>query len=194
MSRFTELLTASEAADPQATADLFALVYDELKQLAARRLAQEYPGNTLQPTALVHEVYLRLLGDAPESGTPRWQCRRHFMAAAAEAMRRILVETARRKSRHKHGGGRQRVSLNPEQIVAQPELADHLLALDKALAAFAAIEPQIAELVKLRFFGGLTLKEAATALEMAPRTADANWAYARSWLLTEIRRIEDSSE
>src|SRR4051812_14174330 len=186
MSRFTELLAAAEVANEQATADLFALVYDELRQLAASQLVHEHPGNTLQPTALVNEVYLRLIGDAGEHDTPsRWRGRAHFFAAAAEAMRRILVESARSKKLQKRGGGRQRVPLEPNQI-AEPELAEELLALDEALTSFAATEPTIAELVKLRYFGGLTLKEAAAALEIAPRTADAYWAYARAWLLTAI--------
>lgn len=195
MSRFAELLAAAEADDARATTELFEFVYDELRQLAAAQLAREYPGNTLQPTALVHEAYLRLQGRAAEGGTaPRWQGRRHFIAAAAEAMRRILIEAARRKKRHKHGGGLQRVPLEPEQIIAQPELADQLLALDRALTAFALAEPKAAELVKLRYFGGLTIKEAAGALEIAPRTADSLWAYARAWLLAEARRIADSED
>lgn len=195
MSRLTELLIAAEAADQQATAELFALVYDELRRIAASQMAQEAPGNTLQPTALVHEAYLRLLSDRGESAlVPQWQGSRHFFAAAAEAMRRILIEAARRKCRLKHGGGYQRVLLDPEGITANPELPDRLLALDRALAAFANLEPQIAELVKLRYFGGLTLKEAAATLGMAPRTADAHWAYARSWLLAEIRRLDEMGE
>lgn len=195
MSRVTELLAASEAGNQQANEELFALIYEDLRQLAAGQLAHENPGNTLQPTALVHEAYLRLLRGSGEAGTsPRWQGRRHFVAAAAEAMRRILIEAARRKKRIKHGGGRQPVLLDPDQVAAPPELADRLLALDQALTAFVAVEPQIAELVKLRYFGGLTLKDAAAALGIAPRTADAHWAYARSWLLAEVRRIDESSD
>jgi RNA polymerase sigma factor (TIGR02999 family) len=187
MSKLTELLLAAEAGDRQATADLFALVYDDLRQVARHYLAQESPGQTLQPTALVNEAYLRLLGTS--AGSVRdvlsLKNRRHFFAAAAQAMRRILIESARKKKRQKHGGGLGREPLNPDQI-AEPEMAEELLALDEALTALAAIEPQIAELVNLRYFGGLTIKEAAETLGIAPRTADAHWAYARAWLLTEM--------
>jgi RNA polymerase sigma factor (TIGR02999 family) len=187
MSTLTELLAAAEAGDRQATADLFTLVYDDLRQVAQHYLARESPGQTLQPTALVNEAYLRLLGTS--AGSVRdglsLKNRRHFFAAAAQAMRRILIESARKKKRRKHGGGLQREPLNPDQI-AEPEVAEELLALDEALTALAAIEPQIAELVNLRYFGGLTIKEAAETLGVAPRTADAHWAYARAWLLTEM--------
>ncbi len=185
MADFTQLLDAAGAGDRRAEADLFALVYDDLRELAARRLAQEKPGQTLQPTALVHEVYLRLLGSAAAGAS--FAGRAHFFAAAALAMRRILIEAARRKQRVKRGGGRVREHLDPDQIAA-PEMADELLALDAALTAFAAVEPKTAELVTLRYFGGLTLKEAAETLGLAPRTADAHWAYARAWLLAEMRR------
>jgi RNA polymerase sigma factor (TIGR02999 family) len=190
MSRFTDLLEAAGGGDGQAAADLFSLVYDDLRQLAGLHLAQERPGQTLQPTALVHEVYLRLLGASSASSDRDelpWKNRRHFFAAAAEAMRRILIESARRKKRQKHGGDRSREPLDPDQIAA-PELADDLLALDEALTRLAAIEPTIAALVTLRYFGGLTLKEVAEALDLAPRTADAHWAYARAWLLAEMTR------
>jgi RNA polymerase sigma factor (TIGR02999 family) len=187
MSKLTELLVAAEAGDRQAVADLFTLVYDDLRQVAEHYLARESPGQTLQPTALVNEAYLRLLGTS--AGSVRdglsLKNRRHFFAAAAQAMRRILIESARKKKRQKHGGGLQREPLNPDQI-AEPEVAEELLALDEALTALAAIEPQIAELVNLRYFGGLTIKEAAETLGIAPRTADAHWAYARAWLLTEM--------
>ena len=189
MSNVTELLAAA-AVDQHAAADLFALVYDELRRLAALRLANERPGNTLQPTALVHEAYLRLMGDSGSRGdgeSRQWDGTAHFFAAAAEAMRRILIESARRKKREKHGGGRTREALDPDRV-AEPEMADDLIALDEALTALAKVEPLIAELVKLRYFGGLTLKEAAAALGIAPRTADSHWAYARAWLLAEIQR------
>ncbi len=186
MARFTDLLDAAGTGDRQAAADLFAIVYDDLRQLAGQHLAHESPGHTLQPTALVHEVYLRLLGvPAHAQNELPWKNRRYFFAAAAEAMRRILIESARKKKRHKHGGGQKRVPLEPDQI-AEPEIADELLALDEALTKLANVEPQIAELVNLRYFGGLTLKESAEALEMAPRTADAHWAYARAWILAEL--------
>lgn len=189
MPEFTVLLEAVRGGDRQAASDLFALVYDELRQLAAQRLAREAPGLTLQPTALVHEVYLRLLGGRGETAGPDesvWGERSHFFAAAAQAMRRILVEAARGRSRSKRGGGRTREPLDPDQVAA-PELADELLDLDDALTALAAVEPRIAELVTLRYFGGLTLKEAAAHLGMPPRTADARWAYARAWLLDHLR-------
>jgi RNA polymerase sigma factor (TIGR02999 family) len=190
MSEFTQLLVAAREGDRQAAADLFALVYDELRQLAALHLAHESPGQTLQPTALVHEVYLRLLGalDGPSwrEGVP-WEGRGHFFAAAAVAMRRILVDAARRKKRGKRGGGRAREPLDPDRI-AEPEVADDLLDLHDALTALAAAQPAIAQLVELRYFGGLKLREAAEVLGIAPRTADAHWAYARAWLLAEMTR------
>jgi RNA polymerase sigma factor (TIGR02999 family) len=189
MAEFTQLLSAAEAGNREAAAELFAVVYDDLRRLAAQSLAQESPGQTLQPTALVHEVYLRLLGGGAEAS---YGCRAHFFAAAAQAMRRILIEAARRRGRQKRGGGRVRESLDPDQVAA-PELSDDLLALDEALTALAAVEPKIAELVSLRYFGGLTLKESAAALGISPRTADAHWAYARAWLLAAIRRGDDNA-
>lgn len=187
MSDVTELLKVA-GTDQRATAELFSLVYDELRRLAAAQLGRETPGNTLQPTALVHEAYLRLLGNPAENATsgPHWEGRAHFFTAATEAMRRILIDVARRKKREKHGGGRTRVPLDPDQV-AKPELADDLLALDEALTELARIEPKIASLVTLRYFAGLTLKEAAATLGIAPRTADAHWAYARAWLLERIQ-------
>jgi RNA polymerase sigma factor (TIGR02999 family) len=196
MSRFTDLLEAAGTGDRQASADLFALVYDDLRRLAGQHLAHERPGQTLQPTALVHEVYLRLLGAPrarPDRGEMPWKNRRHFFAAAAEAMRRILIEAARSKNRDKRGGGRARLPLEPDEV-AEPEIAEELLALDEALTALAAVEPKIAELVTLRYFGGLTLKEAAAALDIPPRTADAHWAYARAWLLAEMTRADDCTK
>lgn len=153
------------------------LVYDELRRLATQRLAQEKPGQTLQATALVHEAYVRLVGPDPQQ---RWDSRGHFFAAAAEAMRRVLVENARRKRGLKHGGGRSRQPLDPDRIAA-PEAAADLLALDEALARLAATEPAVAELVKLRYFAGLTIPQAATQLQISPRTADAWWSYAKAW-------------
>jgi RNA polymerase sigma factor (TIGR02999 family) len=178
MSEITRVLTAVEAGDPKAAADLLPLVYDELRKLAAARLAHEPAGHTLQPTALVHEAYLRLVGD----GQPRdWNGRGHFFAAAAEAMRRILVNRARDKHRLKRGGGRRRVNLDAlSDPVAAP--AADLLGLDDALGRLAGVNPRAAELVALRFFAGLTLHEAAAALGLPPRTADRLWAFARAWL------------
>lgn len=182
MDAITQVLNAVERGDPQAAEQLLPLVYDELRKLAAVRLADESPGHTLQPTALVHEVYLRLVGSDP---AVRWNGRGHFFAAAAEAMRRILIEAARRKGRLRRGGDRERVDLDG-LVVAAPERGDDLLALDEALTQLAAADPQAAELVKLRYFGGLTVPQAAAALEIAPRTADFLWAYAKSWLLQRI--------
>jgi RNA polymerase sigma factor (TIGR02999 family) len=178
----TQILDAVARGDRQAAGQLLPQVYDELRRLAAQRLAQERPGQTLQPTALVHEAYLRLVGDDP--GRP-WDNRGHFFAAAAEAMRRILVERARSKRQLKRGGGRARVFLDPE-LIAAPEASDDLLVLDEALTKLALQNPRAAALVKLRYFAGLTNQEAAQALGIAPRTADFRWAYARAWLLAEL--------
>jgi RNA polymerase sigma factor (TIGR02999 family) len=178
MSEVTRILSAIEAGDPQAAAHLLPIVYVELRKLAAVRLADEKPGQTLQPTALVHEAYLRLVGD----GQPRsWDGRGHFFAAAAEAMRRILVEDARRKKRLKRCGNRSRVGLDQVEAAASAP-GDDLLALDEALARFAAEDPKKAELVKLRFYGGLSVEEAASCLGISRATADRHWAYARAWL------------
>ena len=182
MSAVTQLLDAA-AGDPAAAADLLPLVYEELRSLAAARLAAEKPGQTLQATALVHEAYLRLVGP---SGGPDWNGRGHFFAAAAEAMRRILIEAARRKGRSKRGGGAVRVDLDDLVTRAEPPPLDDLLAVDEALDRLAAVAPRAAALVKLRFYAGLTGDEAAAALGVAPRTADAIWAYARAWLYDHL--------
>jgi RNA polymerase sigma factor (TIGR02999 family) len=179
----TRILSAVEQGDPQAAGQLLPLVYDELRRLASQRLARERPGQTLQPTALVHEAYLRLV-DVPTQ--QHWKGRGHFFAAAAEAMRRILVENARRKGRIKRGQGRTRIPFQDLEVAA-PEAADDLLELDEALTQLAAQDPQAAELVKLRYFAGLTVKQAAEVLGVAPRTADFWWAYAKAWLLQEMR-------
>ena len=182
MSEVTRILSAIDQGDPHAAAQLLPLVYDELRKLAATKLAQEKPGQTLDATALVHEAYLRLV-DVEKA--QHWNSRGHFFAAAAEAMRRILVENARRKRRHKHGGGRVRVELDGMESAA-PTPADDLLVLDEALTQLTAVDPQAAELVQLRYFAGLTIRQAAEILGLAPRTADFLWAYARSWLLQKI--------
>src|SRR5262245_40049942 len=182
MTDVTRLLDAA-AGDPKAAAALLPVVYDELRRLAATRLAGEKPGHTLDATALVHEAYLRLVGDRKYEG------RRHFFAVAAEAMRRILVDHARRKRTQKRGGEGARVPLDPEQLAA-PERADGLLALDEALDQLARSEPQAAELVKLRYFAGLTIPQAAEVLSVSPRTADAWWSFARAWLLAKVRGEE----
>lgn len=183
MSDVTRLLDAAASGDPAAAADLLPLVYDELRKIAAARLAGEKPGQTLQATALVHEAYLRLVGD----GQPRaWNDRFHFLAAAAEAMRRILVDQARRKLRTKHGGDRDRVDLDEMTVPARDDRAADLLALDEVLTAFGREEPEKAELVKLRYFAGLTLDEAAACLGISPATAKRHWALARAWLFAAL--------
>ena len=178
----TQILSAIEAGDPTAAAELLPLVYDELGKLAAARLADERPGQTLQATALVHEAYLRLVG----GGRPQdWNGRGHFFAAAAEAMRRILVEAARHKRSQKAGGGRQRLALDDVEPPAEGPDTD-LIALDEALEKLERKDPRKARLVKLRFFAGLTVDQAARTLGISPSTADEDWAYARSWLRLEI--------
>jgi RNA polymerase sigma factor (TIGR02999 family) len=179
----TQALAAASAGDPRAAENLLPLVYDELRRIAAQQLAREKPGHTLQATALVHEAYLRI---ACPGGEQTWANRRHFFAAAAEAMRRILVESARRKRRLRHGGDRERVELeDPELPIAPPH--ENLLALNEAFEQFAAEEPQKAELVKLRFFAGLDEQEAADVLGISRTTAARHWAYARAWLFDRLR-------
>jgi len=181
MLNVTQLLDAAAAGDPAAAADLLPLVYDELRRLASRQMAAEKPGQTLQPTALVHEAYLRLVG--PDGG-PDWNSRGHFFAAAAEAMRRIRVDAARRRLAAKRGGGAARRDL--ADLVAPAPDGD-LVALDEALDRLAAAHPKKAALVKLRFFAGLTGDDAARALGVSPATADRHWAYARAWLQVELQ-------
>jgi RNA polymerase sigma factor (TIGR02999 family) len=179
MTDLTRLLDAAAAGDRQAAADLLPLVYDELRKLAASRMASEDYGHTLDPTALVHEAYLRLIGEQ------RYDGRGHFFAAAAEAMRRVLVNHARDRSRKKRGGGRNRVDL--DRLTAPAAATDDdLLELDAALDRLANVFPEAAELVKLRFFAGMTLREAAEALGLPRRTADRYWAFARAWLAAEL--------
>ena len=193
MSDVTKLLDAVGRGDPRATDELLPLVYRELRALAARKLAQEKPGQTLQATALVHEAYLRLVCDrspAPGaarsgSGEQNWNSRGHFFAAAAEAMRRILVENARRRTRKKHGGELKRVDLSPAQLADSAD-DEELLSLDEALERLNSHDAQSAELVKLRYFAGLTIPEAAEILGVSPRTADFLWSFARAWLRREI--------
>jgi RNA polymerase sigma factor (TIGR02999 family) len=183
MSDVTRLLDAAAAGNPAAAADLLPLVYDELRRLAAARLAGEKAGHTLQPTALVHEAYLRLVGDQPQD----WNGRGHFFAAAAEAMRRILVESARRKGRQRHGGGRRRVELD-EAVPVAAVPADDLLDLDNAITRLEEADPTAAAVVKLRYFVGLSMPEAAAALGLPLRTVERNWTYARTWLHRELAR------
>ena len=176
MSEVTRILCAIEHGDPRAAGQLLPLVYEELRKLAAQRMAQEMPGQTLEATALVHEAYLRLV-DVDQA--QRWNSRGHFFAAAAEAMRRILVDRARHKATRKRGGNRQRL--------------DDVLDIDAALAGLAEADPQAAELVKLRYFAGLTIPQAAAALGVSPRTADFLWAYARAWLLRSLGGADDQA-
>src|SRR6266568_3025087 len=179
MSKVTRILSAIEQGDPHAAEELLPLVYDELRKLAAERLAQEKPGQTLQATALVHEAYLRLV-DAERA--QHWNSRGHFFAAATEAMRRILVDNARRKQSQKRGGGRARLDLD-QVAAATSERLDDVLDIDAALVELAKADPQAAELVKLRYFAGLSIPQAAAVLGVSPRSADFLWAYARAWLL-----------
>jgi len=181
MNDVTSILSAIEQGEPKAAEQLLPLVYDELRKLAAQKLAQEKPGQTLQATALVHEAFLRLVG----AGDPGWNSRGHFFAAAAEAMRRILVENARRKGSGRHGGDCRRCELREGDRVATP-LSDDLLDLDAALTRLADVDAQAADLVKLRVFGGMTIEEVAAYLGISPRTAKRSWAYARAWLGREL--------
>src|SRR5262245_61516392 len=188
MSEVTRILSAIEQGDPHAAEQLLPLVYDELRRLAAQRLAQEKPGQTLQATALVHEAYLRLVDTEK---IPHWNSRGHFFAAAAEAMRRILVNRARDKRRLKRGGDLERVDLDLGGAADEPRGLDVLM-LDEALDRLAREQPGCAELVKLRFFAGLTQEESARALGVTRRTADRYWAYARAWLYHALGDGEDA--
>ena len=187
----TRILAAVERGDATAAEKLLPLVYDELRKLAAHRMTQEKAGQTLQATALVHEAYLRLV-DGNDSR--RWDGRGHFFAAAAEAMRRILIDNARRKARPKHGGERKRVNLDEAAAVTEPTVAfDDLLALDEAITKLAAAEPIKANLVKLRFFTGLTIPQAAEVLGISEATAERYWTYARVWLYCELEPPSESN-
>jgi RNA polymerase sigma factor (TIGR02999 family) len=189
MSEVTRILSAIEQGDPSAAGELLPLVYDELRKLAAQRLAQEKPGQTLQATALVHEAYLRLV-DVEEAR--HWNSRGHFFAAAAEAMRRILVDNARRKRSKKRGGDRLRLDLDRVDA-ATSERLDEVLDIDGALAGLANADSQAAQLVKLRYFAGLSIPEAAAALGVSPRSADFLWAYARAWLLRSLGGADEKA-
>ena len=189
MSDVTQILNAIEQGDQAASEKLLPLVYAELQKMASRRMAGENPGQTLQATALVHEAYVRLVGS---NQTLKWDSRGHFFAAAAEAMRRILIDNARRKKAKKHGGGLVRV-LFPEDMIPT-ESDDQLLALDEALARLNALDPIKAELVRLRFFSGLKMSEVAVFLGISSATADRYWAYARAWLHQEVQRIAAESD
>ncbi len=186
MNEVTRVLSAIQQGDPHAAEQLLPLVYEELRQLAAQKLAQEKPGQTLQATALVHEAYLRLVD---REQAPHWNSRGHFFAAAAEAMRRILVERARHRRSRKHGGGHQRVNLE-EALSLADEAAEDFLALDEALEKLAREDPIKAELVKLRYFTGLSVAAAAQALGISRATADRYWAYAKVWLYCALTGAE----
>jgi RNA polymerase sigma factor (TIGR02999 family) len=178
----TLILQKMERGDPQAGDQLLPLVYDELRRLAAQKMAHESAGQTLQPTALVHDAWLRLGGDAQ----PNWQNRAHFFGAAAEAMRRILIDRARRRQALRHGGGQERINVDDLELAAATDDDDQLLAVHEALDKLAAQDPRKAELVKLRYFAGMTIEEAAQALGISEPTAKRWWAFARAWLFREI--------
>jgi len=184
MSEVTRLLTAVEQGDPAAADQLLPMVYEELRRLAASHLAREVPGQTLQATALVHEAYLRLVGDPDR----HWNGARHFFAATAQAMRRILIENARRKQAARHGGGWERVNVEEIQLASDMP-SDQLLVVDEALERLGEVDAQAAELIRLRFYAGLSQQQAAELLGVSHRTADRLWAFARAWLFTEIRGL-----
>jgi RNA polymerase sigma factor (TIGR02999 family) len=186
MSEVTRILSAIEQGDPCAAEQLLPLVYDELRRLAAHKLAREAPGQTLEATALVHEAYLRLVGSGEASREARWDGRGHFLAAAAEAMRRILIDRARQKHAEKRGGTRQRLDVDAIDL-ATTATPDQLLAVDEALAKLARSDPSAAGLVELRYFAGLTVDEAGKALGLSTATAYRHWNYARAWLHSELR-------
>ncbi|MCC9605567.1 sigma-70 family RNA polymerase sigma factor [Blastopirellula sp. JC732] len=190
MSKFLEAAQAVHSGDPNAADRLFPLVYDELRALASTHLAREKPGHTLQPTALVHEAYLRLLGD---DESPTWNSRGHFFSAAAIAIRRILIDHARRKQSQKRGGDLARHDLDVV-AAALPEPREDLLALDEALDRLKQIDSLAADVVQLLYFGGLTISEAAKVLEISPRTTRRRWAYARAWLRRELEQGEANSD
>jgi RNA polymerase sigma factor (TIGR02999 family) len=192
MSDVSRILSAIEQGDPHAAEQLLPLVYDELRKLAAQRLAQERPGQTLEATALVHEAYLRLVGTSAEGAAREWEGRAHFFAAAAEAMRRVLVEKARRKGRHKHGGGLARVDIALANM-GSPMPDEDLLALDEAMTRLAAEDPIRARLVQLRFYAGLSNEDAAKVLGISGVTAKRYWRYARAWLHREVGKGEGPS-
>jgi len=183
VSDVTRILEAAQKGDPKAAEELLPLVYDELRKLAAAKMAHEIPGQTLQPTALVHEAWLRLIGNTDQ----KWNGRSHFFGAAAEAMRRILIETARRKGAARHGGGLPKLDINEIEVAAMAK-DDELMAVNDALEKFAARDKQKAELVKLRYFVGLTTEEAAEVLGISVPTADRWWNFSRAWLFEEIER------
>jgi RNA polymerase sigma factor (TIGR02999 family) len=190
MGEVTRILSAIERGDGQAAEQLLPLVYEELRKLAAQKLAREKPGQTLQATALVHDAYLRLVGPGQE---PSWETRGHFFAAAAEAMRRILIDRARDRKRLKRGDGRRREDLDLDSIAAADSPADDLIDLDEAIARLAGVDAEAAALVKLRLFAGLTVEQAALALGISRRTAERDWTFARTWLFGQLGPRDDPS-
>jgi RNA polymerase sigma factor (TIGR02999 family) len=182
MSDVTQILSQIESGDPSAADQLLPLVYTELRRLATAKMAKESPGQTLQATALVHEAYIRLIGSEDQPG---WNSRGHFFGAAAEAMRRILIENARRKQRLRHGGGRKRLDLDEQDLAADQD-SEKLLALDTAIEALSEETPDVAEVVKLRYFAGLTIEQTAAALDISVRTVNRHWTYARARLFQEL--------
>lgn len=188
MTQITNLLRSIDQGDESAKSELFNRIYSKLRGMARERLSTESPDHTLQPTALVHEVYLRMFRSSVDAvnSTKEWTGSRHFYGAVANAMRQILVETARRKKRKKHGGDFSRILLDINSL-GREETAEELLALHESLNRFEKVEPKIAELVRLRFFAGLTIKQAAQQIGIAPRTADDHWAYAKAWLLADMQ-------
>ena len=183
MNELTRILSAMDGSDPRAVEQLLALVYDELRKLAAQRLAREKPGQTLQATALVHEAYLKLVGSDPEKP---WDGRGHFFAAAAEAMRRILIDRARDRIRLKRGGGARRERVDLGVLVSDDASPDELIDLDEALTRLSSVDDRAARLVKLRLFAGLSIDEAASALGIVRRTAQRDWSFARAWLFEQL--------
>ena len=190
MSDITQILRNIESGDEFATEELLPLVYDDLKRLAAHKMAHERPGQTLQATALVHDAYLRLVGS---SGSQDWNSRGHFFAAAAASMRRILIENARKKQRIRHGGGRQRVDLDVVNV-ADPQNYEFLDALDKAIDGLAVENPTAAQVVNLRFFAGLTIEQTAESLNVSVRTANRHWTYAKAWIYQQISGDEGNQK
>ena len=190
MNEVTRILNKIEGGDPTAASQLLPLVYDDLKRLAAYKMANERPGQTLQATALVHDAYIRLVGS---NGSQDWNSRGHFFAAAAESMRRILIDNARKKQRIRHGGGRKRVDLDVVNV-ADPQNYEFLDALDKAIDGLAEESPAAAQVVKLRFFAGLTIEQVAESLQVSMRTANRHWAYAKAWLYQQISEDEESED
>ena len=190
MNEVTRILNKIEDGDPTAASQLLPLVYEDLKRLAAIKMADERPGQTLQATALVHDAYLRLVGS---NGSQNWSSRGHFFAAAATSMRRILIENARKKQRIRHGGGRKRVDLNVVNV-ADPENYDFLDALDQAIDGLAEENPTAAQVVNLRFFAGLTIEQTAESLNVSVRTANRHWAYAKAWIYQQISGDEGNPE